>query len=93
MLGTPPVALLPPVAGVPPLPAPPLLPEVPPVGVPPPAQGGLSHLHVPLSQRGAVTGQRLLQSPHALLLYLMSVQVPEQTFWLVSQHAQLLVTQ
>lgn len=91
VLVTPPVALLPPVAGVPPVLALPPLPDVPPVEVPP--QGGLSHLQVPLSQRGAVAGQRLLQSPQELLLYLMSVQVPAQTFWLVSQQTQLPLTQ
>lgn len=90
-LTAPPDPWLPPVTGVPPLLWAPPLPCEPPV--PLPLQGGLSHLQVPLSQRGAVAGQRLLQSPQELLLYLTSVQAPPHIFWLVSQQTQALLTQ
>lgn len=86
--------LAPPVAAAPPWPVALPWPVAPPVPtVVPPPHGGLSHLQVPASQRGAVAGQALLQSPQELLLYLMSVHVPPQIFLLVSQQAQLPLTQ
>jgi hypothetical protein len=49
-----------------------------PVGVVVPAHGGVSHLQVPLSQRGAEEGHALPQPPQLVALYLISVQVLPQ---------------